>query len=175
MTLRALVEFTFYTTSAQARHMAARRKTRTTRRRRSSKPMVNVLNTAQSLVIANAATQAFFGTDLASFALDGWARPATKATDNSWELSAAELVTGLIPGGQGFGMSSQYMANAQKMGMSGIGAAIKRNLQSNPQALATMVLAPAAFTVAKKVLAKPLIRPANRLLRDAGLATLVKV
>ena len=175
MTLRAPVEFTFYTTSAQARHMAARRKTRTTRRRRSPKPMVNVLNTAQSLVIANAATQAFFGTDLASFALDGWARPATKATGNSWTLSAAELVTGIIPGGAGFGFSSTYMANAEKAGMSGIGAAIKRNLQANPQALATMVLAPAAFTVAKKVLAKPLIRPANRLLRDAGLATLVKV
>lgn len=157
--------------------MAARRKTRTTRRRRSPKPMLNVANAAQTLIVANAATTAFFGTRLDSFLLDGWARPAGSGTDNSWELSAAELVTGMIPGGAGFGFSSQYMANAQKQGMTGIGAAITRNLQS-PQgraALGTMVFAPIAFKVGKKILAKPLINPLNKGLKQLGLSSVVKV
>ena len=159
--------------------MAARRKSRTTRRRRSPKPMVNVLNTAQSLVVANAATQAFFGTNLTAFLLDGWARPMTGntspgsyagGTNNSWELSAAELVKGMIPGGAGFGQGGTWSNDA-----AGVFKAVKYNLQRNPGAIATMVLAPVAFKVGKKVLAKPLIRPANRLIRDAGLASLVKV
>ena len=156
--------------------MAARRSRRKTTRRRATKPMLNVLNTAQSLVVANAATKAFFGTDVASFALDGWARPQAAGSDNSWELSAAELVKGMIPGGAGFGFGSQYMAGVQKMGMSGIGAAIQRNLQANGgQAVATMILAPIAFRAAKRVLGKPLINPANRLLKQAGLSTVLKI
>lgn len=156
--------------------MARRRTTRKTTRRRATKPMLNVLNTAQSLVVANAATKALFGTDVASFALDGWARPATNATNNSWELSAAELIQGMIPGGMGFGFGSQFVANANKQGMSGIGAAIARNLQANGgQAVATMIVAPIAFKAAKRVLGKPLINPANRLLKQAGLATVVKI
>jgi len=156
--------------------MARRRTTRRkTTRRRSPKPMVNVLSTAQTLVVANAATTAFFGTNLQSFLLDGWARPATSNTDNSWELSAAELVKGLIPGGESFGFSSQYMANAQKAGLSGIGAAIGRNLQANPQAIATMVFAPIAFKVGKKVLGKPLINPLNKSIKALGAGSLLKV
>jgi hypothetical protein len=159
-----------------ARRRTTRRKT-TTRRRRSPKPMLNVANAAQTVIVANAATTAFFGTDLQSFLLDGWARPATKGSDNSWELSLAEIVQGLIPGGQGFGFGPQYMANAQKMGMGGFTAALQRNLQSQAgrQALATMVFAPIAFKVGKKVLQKPLINPVNKGLKQLGLASVVKV
>jgi hypothetical protein len=153
--------------------MARRRTTRKTTRRRATKPMLNVLNTAQSLVVANAATKALFGTDVASFALDGWARPATSATNNSWELSAAELVKGMIPGGMGFGQSGQH---AWTNDASGVLAAMRRNLQVNGgQAVATMIVAPIAFKAAKRVLGKPLINPANRLLKQAGLATVVKI
>lgn len=165
--------------------MAARRTRRKTPRRRTTKPMINVLNTAQTLVVANAATTAFFGTNLSNFLLDGWARPATVGggrdvgyaggTDNSWELSAAELIKGIIPNGEGFGMSDTFVANAQKAGMSGIGAAITRNLRANPQAIMTMVLAPVAFKVGKKVLAKPLINPLNRGIKMLGAQTILKV
>lgn len=137
--------------------------------------MINVLNTAQTLVVANAATTAFFGTNIQNFLLDGWARPATSGTDNSWELSAAELIKGFIPGGEGFGMGDQFLANANKAGMSGIGAAISRNLRSNPQAIMTMVLAPVAFKVGKKVLAKPLINPLNRGIKMLGAQSILKV
>ena len=135
--------------------------------------MLNVLNTAQSLVIANAATKGLFGTDVASFALDGWARPMTPGSNNSWELSAAELIKGMIPGGMGFGQSGQH---AWTNDASGVIAAMRRNLQVHGgQAVATMIVAPIAFKAAKRVLGKPLINPANRLLKQAGLATVVKI
>jgi hypothetical protein len=38
-----------------------------------------------------------------------------------------------------------------------------------------MVVAPIAFKVARKVLARPLINPTNRLLKSAGLASVLKV
>lgn len=159
--------------------MAARRRTsrRKTTRRRSPKPMLNVADAAQTVIVANAATQAFFGTSLDAFLLDGWARPATSKTDNSWELSLAEIVQGVIPGGQGFGFGSQYLANAQKMGMGGFTAALKYNLQSQQgrAALATMVFAPVAFKVGKKILAKPLINPTNKAIRQLGLGSVIKV
>jgi hypothetical protein len=133
--------------------------------------MLNVLNTAEKLVVANAATKALFGTDVASFALDGWARPQGTGSDNSWEISAAELVTGLIPGGAGFGFGSQYLGAGGNLM-----TAVQRNLQANgPQAIGTMILAPVAFTVAKRVLGKPLINPTNKLLRQAGLGTVLKI
>ena len=160
--------------------MARRRTTRKTTRRRSVKPMLNVTNAAQSLIVANAATTAFFGTNLSNFLLDGWARPATVGagaaqgyvggTDNSWELSAAEIVKGLIPNGEGFGFSSQYMANG-----GGFGTAVMRNLRANPQAIMTMVLTPVAFKVGKKVLQKPLIAPLNKGIKALSLNSLVKV
>ena len=162
--------------------MARRRTTRRkTTRRRSPKPMINVLNTAQTVVVASAATQAFFGTSLTNFLLDGWFRPATGntmagsyagGTNNSWELSAAELIKGIIPGGAGFGQSGQGQWTNDA---AGVGRAIKRNLQANPQALATMILAPVAFKVGKKVLGKPLINPLNRGIKMLGAQSIVKV
>lgn len=158
--------------------MARRRTTRrkTTRRRRSPKPMLNVANAAQTIIVANAATTAFFGTRLDNFLLDGWARPMqgnfaagsyAGGSNNSWELSLAELVKGVIPGGQGFGITNNL----------GVMGNIKRNLQTaqGQQALATMVFAPIAFKVGKKVLAKPLINPVNKGLKQLGLASVVKV
>lgn len=154
--------------------MAARRRTtrRKTTRRRSPKPMLNVANAAQTVIVANAATTAFFGTSLDSFLLDGWARPQSQS--HSSELNLAELVKGVIPGGQGFGFSSGFENSAGGMPVL---AAMKRHLQSQQgrQALATMVFAPIAFKVGKKVLAKPLINPLNKGIRQLGLGTVLKV
>jgi len=156
--------------------MAARRRTtrRKTTRRRSPKPMLNVADAAQTVIVANAATTAFFGTDLQSFLLDGWARPATSSTNNSWELSMAEIVKGLIPGGESFGQSGTGQWSND---VGGLLNAVKYNLakQKGQQALATMIFAPIAFKVGKKVLAKPLINPVNRGLKQLGLASVVKV
>jgi hypothetical protein len=152
--------------------MARRRTTRKTTRRRSPKPMVNVANAAQTVIVANAATTAFFGTSLDSFLLDGWARPQSQS--HSSQLNMAEIVKGIIPGGQGFGFSSGFTNNAGGMPLF---AAMGRHLQSNQgrQALATMVFAPIAFQVGKKLLAKPLINPVNKGIRQLGLGSVLKV
>ncbi|MGB0377568.1 MAG: hypothetical protein ACPGGE_02015 [Poseidonia sp.] len=76
----------------------------------------------------------------------------------------------------GYGFSSQFTANAGKANMSGIGAAIQRNIQTNgPKAIATMIAAPIAFKAARRVLGRPLINPANRILKQAGLSTVLKI
>ena len=144
--------------------MAARRKMKKTQRRR--KPQgVNLLNAAQSFVVANAGTKAFFGTNLVPFLTEGWLTGKSDATNNSWELSMAEIFSRLT--GEVGGMSPSWDQR-------GIMGAIKYNLRNNPQALVTLVAAPAAFNVAKKLTAKPR-RDANKLLKMAGLNTVVKV
>jgi hypothetical protein len=133
--------------------------------------MVNVLKTAESLVLANAATQGLFGMNAVAFATEGWLTPQTSASNNSWELSAAELVKGLIPGGAGYGFGEAYLGQGGN-----VMSAIQKNLRDNgPRAIGTMVVAPIAFKVARKVLARPLINPTNRLLKSAGLASVLKV
>jgi len=144
--------------------MAARRtRKKTTRRRR--KQGVNILNVAQSAVVANAATKAMFGTDLVPFLTEGWLTPKSAATNNSWELSAAELFN-LAMGGMG--------GQSQAWHDMGLLKAIRYNIRANPGAVATMIFAPAAFNVAKKITARPR-RDANKLLKMAGLNTVVKV
>ena len=136
--------------------------------------MLNVADAAQTVIVANAATTAFFGTSLDAFLLEGWARPMSAKTNNSWELSMAEIVKGLIPGGETFGQSGQGQWTND---VGGLLNAVKYNLakQKGQQALATMIFAPIAFKVGKKVLAKPLINPVNRGLKQLGLASVVKV
>jgi len=163
-----------------ARRRTTRRKT-TTRRRRTPKAMLNVPQAAQTLIVANAATQAFFGTRLDNFLLDGWARPAqgnlaagsyVGGSNNSWELSMAEIVKGFIPGGEGFGQGGSWTND-----INGFVGAIKYNLRSRQgqQALATMVFTPIAFKVGKKVLQKPLLTPINRGLKALSLNSVLKV
>ena len=154
--------------------MAARRTTRrkaSTPRRRSPKPMLNVLKTAESLVLANAATQGLFGMNAVAFATEGWLTPQTSASNNSWELSAAEIVKGLIPGGEGYGFGQAYLGQGGT-----VMSAIRKNISDNgAQAVGTMILAPIAFRVARKVLQRPLITPANKLLKSSGLGSVVKI
>ena len=145
--------------------MAARRmKKKTTRRRRSQG--INVLNAAQSYVVASAATKAMFGVELVPFLTEGWLTKKTTNTDNSWELSAQELFNRLFQGGTG--------AMGGTWNEKGIPAAIKYNLMNNQGAVATMLFAPLAFKAGKALTAKPR-RDANKLLKMAGLNTVVKV
>ena len=126
---------------------------------------MNITNTAESLVIANAVTKGFFGSNLREF-ID--LRP--KAANNSHILTLGELI-----GGQGFGQSSSY-AGGTGGTMDGLMTAVKYNLSRNGGTmLATMVLAPIAFKFGKKLLSKPVIRPANRMLKMAGVSGSVKL
>jgi len=150
--------------------MAKRKGKKMTRRRRSKG--VNVVNAAQSLIIANATTRAFFGLDVVNFIGGGWAFPlkgggtlANPGSGNSWGVTAQELIEGTLGVGRGFGMSSTW--DLQK--------AIKNNLRYNgAMAVGTAILVPAMFKVGKELTKAPR-RDMNKLLKMTGLSSVVKV
>ena len=64
-------------------------------------------------------------------------------------------------GGDG-GMSKEWQAR-------GIGQAVRNNMKVyGTNAITTAVLTPILFNVGRKLLAKPLINPANRVLKQVG-------
>jgi transcription elongation factor len=151
--------------------MAARRKGRKMTRRR-TKQGINVVNVAQSYIVASAATQALFGTNLAAFATQGWLTPKTPAAQmgagNSWSLSAAELVQGML--GQGFGFGQEFMSSG-----GGLQSAIMTNLRANgARSLGVIIAAPIAFNIGKKLTAAPR-RDINKFLKFGNLKSVVKV
>jgi hypothetical protein len=110
-------------------------------------------------------TKGLFGTGLRDF-IDLKPRGA----NGSNQITLGELI-----GGQGFGQASSY-AGGTGGSFEGLMTAIRYNFgQHGPQMLATMVLTPIAFKMGKKVLAKPVIRPARKALKMAGLDGSVKV
>lgn len=126
-------------------------------RRRRSKPKISVLNIAESIVVANAVTKGLFDTNLRTFLLP--TKGVQSQWDNSWEITAPELFS-LAIGGKG-GMDTKNWD---------IMKVVKRNMEQNGlQAVATAVLAPMAFRVARNVLAKPVIRPVDKLLKSVGI------
>jgi len=154
----------------------ARRKGRKITKRRRTKQGVNVLNVAQSYIVASAATRAMFGTDLAAFALQGWALPKTSGQNgmtgagSSWTLSASELVMGMF--GQGLGQSGTAPWTNDA---GGLAEAIRTNLRANgARSLGTIIAVPIAFNVAKKLTAAPR-RDINKFLKFGNLSSVVKV
>ena len=147
--------------------MAKRRTRRKMNRKRTPKAMFNILDVAQSFILANAGTKFAFGTNLVPFLTEGWLTPQTASTNNSWEVSLAEMFN-LVTGGSG-GIDPAGYPN-------GLMDVLKRNIRSaeGKQALATKILTPVLFKAGKKITA-PAIRSTNKLIRQAGLGTLVKV
>lgn len=137
------------------------------------------MNAAQSFILMNAATRALFGLDAVAFATNGWlTQPGPSGGlgnpggANSWGITAKELVQGLTGTGKGFGQSGVAPWTND---MAGLRKAIMNNLEyQGPQALATMIFVPVAFKVGKQLTAKPR-RDANKLLKMAGLNSVVKV
>jgi len=77
--------------------------------------------------------------------------------NNSWELTAPELASIM------FGQNAGITNGLTPMEM------IKANLQrGGGKMVANVILIPIAFKYGRKLLNKPLIRPANRLLSTAG-------
>lgn len=117
--------------------------------------MISLIDVGTSLVVANATTQAFFGTSAWEFFTAGWfGRPNAK---NSWRLSLNELVMGAIDPSTMSGQSATYSA------AHGITGAIQKNIRDNgAQSLATVVLAPVAAKMIKRLARKP-INDLNRM------------
>ncbi len=148
-----------------ARNRKNGRFSRQTKTRTRRKQPIKVSTVAQQFIIANAITRGVAGTNLIPFLTEGWLRDATSGSQygsgNSWTFSAAELVKGLATGS--FGMSDQW----QQLGLQ---AAFEKNLKANgAMMVATVIGTPILFRFGKKLLNKPIILPANRMLRSAGI------
>jgi len=87
--------------------------------------------------------------------------PQTSATDNSYELSLAELVQGVIPGGAGAGIASSHHVQT-------VGGVVWNNARNNlAPMLGTLIIAPIAFKMGKTLARKP-IRMMNKGLKMTG-------
>jgi len=88
------------------------------------------------------------------------------AGNNSNELTAREILDVLMGGSGGI---------YEKSFPEGLPQVLKSNLKRNaPMMLASVIGVPLAFNIGKNLLRKPIITPANRMLKAAGL-TGVKV
>ena len=142
----------------------ARRKTngrfsRQTKTRRRSKPKTNLGNLAISALVANSITTGMFNTNLAEFVtgrVNGSFRPGS---DGSSVLTLPELL-GAGPGGFGGNFSTGYSLQS----------VLKTNLSNNWMQIAVGVVGiPIIANVAMKLIRKPVILPANRMLKSVGL------
>jgi len=134
---------------------------RTTTRRR--KKTTNLSQVAQQYLIADAISRGLFDVNLLTFVgLRQDFGGSFTTGNNSNELTAREIIDRLM-GGTG-GMSSTW----QERGMENV---IKYNLRKNGgMMLASVIGIPIAFKVGTKLLRKPILTPANRMLKAAGLS-----
>ena len=140
--------------------------------RRRTKKGINLVNLAQSAVIANATTTGLFGASLPEF-ITGRMRA------NSFQFR---------PGGDGFATITLPELLGFRSGswsLSGVGGnygtgktfldGVAYNFDKKGlQMIGTLIAAPALFTVGKKLTSKPR-RDANKLLKMAGLQSVVSV
>jgi len=122
---------------------------------------------AQQYLVADAISRGMFNTNLLTFVgLRQDFGGGYSAGNNSNELTAREILDVLMGGSGGI---------YEKSFPEGLPQVLKSNLKRNaPMMLASVIGVPIAFNIGKKLLRKPIITPANRMLKAAGL-TGVKV
>jgi len=137
----------------------------TTRRR--TRKTTNLSQVAQQYLIADAISRGLFNTNLLTFVgLRQDFGHGFTVGNNSNELTAKEIIDRLM-GGTG------SMGGAWNEG--GLPKALKYNFKQNgAMMLASIIGIPIAFKVGTKLLRKPILTPANRMLKAAGM-TGVKV
>ena len=147
------------------RSMARKRGRSPKRRSYRRNKAISLRGTAETLIIGDAATKALFGMGVIPFFTEGWLTPQSQASINSWQLSAAELVKGLVPGGASYGMSGEgdWTNNT-----AAVGRAMMKNLRANgAQSVAVAVVTPILFRMFGKTFRKP-INAINRQLKNTG-------
>lgn len=148
--------------------------------RRRGPRRISLIDVGASFIVANAGTRAFFGTGVIPFLTEGWITdsttgwmsraPAATGSGQSYTLSLAELVKGMIPGGESHGASG-YSWND----MTGLRAAVARNVREfGPQAIATTIAVPIGAKLLKRIAKKP-IADANRMLKWSGVQSALGV
>jgi len=165
-----------------AKQKAAAR-SRAASKARSMRRRISIIDVGTSLIVASAGTRAFFGTNLIPFVTEGWLVPATSGWSSSggggtgsaptYALSAAEIIKGLIPGGEGSG--AEAYSSGYFPGVTGMEAAVRRNLKEfGMKSAATIIVTPIAANMLKRFARKP-IRDANKLLDMSGIGKAVGV
>ena len=141
--------------------------TRQTKTRRRSPRKTNLVKIGEQYLIADAISRGMFNTNLLTFlGIRNDFQGQYNSGNNSNEITARELID-LAMGGSG-GITGTYWAG-------GLPQVLKSNLRANaPMMVASVVAIPLAFKVGSKLLRKPILTPANRMLKAAGL-TGVKV
>ena len=147
-----------------ARKRTNGRFTKSTRTRRRSKPKTNLGNIAVSALVANSITKGAFNTNLVEF-FTGNTENATMGNGNSYGSDGSYVMS--LPELLGVGRS-QFGGNYG----SGINfsSALAKNLKANWLMLTVGVIGiPVVANVAMKLIRKPIILPANRMLKNVGL------
>lgn len=151
------------------------RKKKKTRRRDTA---VSLTNLAEAVMLANVGTQAAFNLSAWDFISDGWTTNTSGRAYGPGQISLHELIYGnyaasglpIVAGGtygqQIGGTSLQTTSNAD---------VVMSNLQNNwGPALVKSILIPVGFKVGRRALSRP-IRMGNKLLKQAGLRSVVKI
>jgi len=109
-------------------------------------------------LIASAVTQGLFQTNLYQFITGQTGKSNPYGSDGARTISIPELLgMGNVPFGGNYGSSS-------------LQEAVTLNFKENWGMMATAVIGiPIVFNIVKKTLAKPVINPANRMLRGIGI------
>ena len=146
------------------------RKKKKSRRRDTA---ISVTGLAEAVMLANVGTKAAFNLSAYEFITDGWGQGSSSATGYG-QISLYEMIYGntvrmaALPsaGGSGYttGLSAQSNTDV-----------VISNLQNNwMPALVQSVAIPVGFRVGKRLLRKP-ISMGNKLLKQAGLRSMVKI
>ena len=144
----------------------ARRKSKAKPRSRTAKN-VNVLNIAESALLANAVTQGLFNSNLKDFVFGTRNGAYVAGGDGAARLTLPEIFgMGDIPLGGNFG------ANPSK-GYENFSSTVMSNAKANFMTMGTsLILIPIGFTVASKLTKKPRATT-NKLLKMTGLGVKV--
>jgi len=124
-----------------------------------------LLDVTQSVIIANALTQGMFRANVLDFFTGRKDGKYVAGADGTARLTLPELLKG-----------ANIAPNWASLGVDSVPDVVMYNLKKHGiQMAATVILTPIAFNIAKKVLRKPLLTPANRMLKSAGLSSTVRV
>jgi len=152
------------------------RKKKKTRRRDNA---ISLTNMAEALMLADVGTKAAFNMGVWNWVSDGWTSGSSGRAYGPGQISLHELIygnyatsgmTAIAGGGYGsVGGSTTALSSTSNVDVA------MSNLQNNwGPALVKSILIPVGFKVGRRALSRP-IRMGNKLLKQAGLRSVVKI
>ena len=151
----------------------ARRKAKKTRRKDKA---VSITGLAEAILLANVGTKAAFNLSAWDFVTDGWTTATSGRAYGAGQISLHEMIYGNYSSGLPIPIAGgQTYTPAPSAASQGAGSIVMSNLQANwvPAVIQTVAI-PAGFKVARRLMRKP-ITQGNKLLKAAGLRSMVKI